>query len=258
MCNEGCNAKFVKNVFSVLAFLASIAAFILMIYGAAKVYTISRSDAATSSGVDFSTILSNFLDCRAAADSYFYDSDVNEQIRYQACLPQAGPVFFFIITALFVLLAAVSALYASFKETNGSLWIASTFVSLSILLLFVGIFVMADEGNTTLVQLIPCDGRLSDSEQTLLNTVGIFPIQGKCADGLAGTNSAAHQFEWAMGGYYVGSAIGLISSTIFMWGLAYTFTKNAHGVVPEDDAAGSLPMESAPPSASGPIASGAV
>jgi len=242
MCNEGCNAKFVKNVFAVLAVLASIAAFILMIWGAAKMYTVSRSDASSSSGVDFSTILSNFLDCSAAADNYYYDSDINEQIRFQACLPQAGPVFFFIITAIFVLLSSFVALYAAFKETNGSLWIASTFVSLTIVLLFVGIFVMADEGNATLVQLIPCDGRLSDSEQTLLNTVGIFPIKGKCADGLAGTNDGAHQFEYAMGGYYIGSAIGLIASTIFMWGLAYTFTKNAHGVMPEDETAG-LPME---------------
>jgi len=234
MCRSDgcCNAKLTKNIFVVLGVLASLGGFILMIYGAAKTYTIQQSDA--DEGVNFAPLLAYFLSCRDAANGYFYSSDINDTIRYQHCLPQAGPVFFFIITALFMLFTSFVALYASFKETNGSLYIGATFVTLSYFLLLVGIYVLADESNTTLVQLIPCDGRLTDSEQTQLNTVGIFPIQGKCADGLAGTNDGAKQFVLGVGAYYIGSALGLLAGTIFIWGLAYTFTKNAKNLEPDE------------------------
>jgi len=233
-CCASCNAKVTKNIFVILGVLASVAAFILMIYGAAKTYTISRTQASSSSGVDFSSILGSFLDCRSAADPYFYSSDINALIRYQHCLPQAGPVYFFIVTALLTLVTACVAAYASFKETNGSMYLAGTLVALSYLCLWVGIYIMADESNTTLVQCLPCDGRATTSEQTLINTGALFPLQGRCMDGLAGTNEAAKQFVWAVGGYYVGSALGLLAGTIYIWAMAYTFTKNAKDVEPEE------------------------
>jgi len=192
-----------------------------MVYGGASIYLISHSDA--SGSPDFTPILAPFLKCSEAADAYSYSSAVSNVIKGQACAPQAGPLYFFLITALFVLVVQCFGIYAYAKEGLGGLYLTGIKASLTFAMLLIGIYVMAVTTNSTAVQCVPCDGHLSASEQATLNGPGIPGVAGRCMNGIAGTNTGANKFITAIGSYYVGSAIGLLNMVLWQWLLAYIF-----------------------------------
>jgi len=247
ICHEKCgccNAKCVTTLFFVCTNICAIIGFILMIYGAVKAFSISPSDAnGTNGGNNFGTILGPFLKCSDASDTYNYNSDISNIINYQACAPQAGVFYFTAISALFVIITHFMAVYPYAKETLGSLYLMGVQVSFTFVMVLIAIYVMANETNSTTVQCVPCDGRLTASQQAQLDAGNLPGLEGLCMNGVAGSNPGAEDFLRAVGSYYAGCAISLTGLVIWIWLLAYLFAHREDEVLTAAAPPGSAPSK---------------